>query len=193
MELDGLNVIIKNPIFVFIIAFLYGIFLFGLNVMDRMYEFLTETKFGIKNIYLAFGILIGIILNNPYLVSFFNSIGIEVSIIRLPLFVLEIILIYFSVIFFTYWFSLYMLGFFFFSLVIIFILTSIGKIFGDIGAVISLFIAIGIIFYWYGLSMFALICRVLLTPIDFILISISILSEGKLINRNKSLCPYELF
>jgi len=86
-----------------------------------------------------------------------------------------------------------MLGFFFFSSVIIFILTSIGKVLGDIGVVISFLIAIGIIFYWYGPSIFALICRILLTPIDFILISISILSEGKLINRNKSLCPYELF
>ena len=102
-------------------------------------------------------------------------------------------MVYLSTYFYLMWFSGFMLIFLFISAIIFFVFLAIGQIFGTIGSLISFLLALGIMSYWYGPSLIALFCRILLTPVDFILISIYILSKGEALERRTSLCPFRLF
>ncbi len=84
-----------------------------------------------------------------------------------------------------------MLIFLFIPAIIFFVFLAIGQMFGTIGSLISFLLAFGIMSYWYGPSLIALFCKILLTPVDFILISI--LSKGEVLLSRTSLCPFHLF
>ncbi len=193
MYIPQLDFILDDPQFGYLLFLIYAFSLIGLNVKEQLYEFLSKTAIGIKNIYIMLLLGLGIIFNLPFFIVLFKQIGIEITIVRLPITILEFFLLYAMLIFDLGWFALFLIGFLLFFTLIFGLVSIIGHFVKPYGDIVSFIVVTIIMIKWYGKVIFILICRIILTPIDFIIISITVLTQEKLIKKYTSLCPYELF
>lgn len=191
MEIEGLKVSFDlTQVLIYILAIYYLITLVSLNVTDKLCEFLTETRFGIKNIYLMLLLIVSVIFSIPEIFIIIESLGIKIWFWRIFTLTIEIISVYLAGIFSLAWLGMFFSGFFiFYSLIFLFLAAILGSFFDEVGILISFIVASAIMILWYGYPILSLFCRIALFPIDLVLISISILTKNKALKRCTSLCP----